>query len=93
MSANSTFPPTTDRESAGIDLTLALVSLGQALRVVTLAHAGTSGILEYLPRDTYVEDLRERTEDSLVLFGLALRLVAKCNQTVSEMAARLIKTE
>ena len=43
MSANSTFPPTTDRESAGIDLTLALVSLGQALRVVTLAHAGTSG--------------------------------------------------
>ena len=93
MSTNSTFPPTTDRESAGIDLTLALVSLGQALRVVTLAHAGASSVLAYVPRDSSFDDLHERTEDSLVLFGLALRLVAERNQTVSDMAVRLIRTE
>ena len=93
MSTSSTFPTTSDRMNTGIDLALALVSLGQALRVAELAHAGASSSLENLPRDMSVEDVRERTGDSLVLFGQALRLIAERNETVLDLARKLIAME
>jgi hypothetical protein len=90
MSTHPTFPATTERLSAGIDLTLALVSLSQALRVSELAHTGCSNIMENLPRDVSLEDIREKTEDSLLLFGLAMRLVVERNLIVVGLSQKLI---
>ena len=90
MSTHPTSFPTDDRMSAGVDLTLALVSVGQALRVAELAHTSVSRFLENMPREAFLEDIREKTGDTLVLFGLALRLVDERNQEVISLTQRLI---
>ena len=90
MSTNDTVPATDDRRRVGSDLIYAQAQLDQALRVAKLAHAGASGLLEYLPRDASLEEVRERTEDSLVLFGQALRLVEERHREALVLSSKLV---
>ena len=90
MSTHPISSATDERLSADSDLTQALVSLDQARRVAELAHTGVTSILATLPPGTFVEDIVQKAEDSLVLFGLALRLVDERNQEFISLTQRLI---
>jgi hypothetical protein len=92
MSTPSTFPAAS-RMSAEIDLCMAQVCLEQALRVLDLAHSGALNVLENLPPDVGVGDVRERAEDSLVLFGQVLRLVIERHNAALDLSRKLIALE
>ena len=87
---STTVPAATSRMSAEIDLCMAQVSLEQALRVLDLAQSGALNVLENLPRDAGMGEVRERAEDSLVLFGQVLRLVIERHNAALDMSRNLI---
>ena len=93
MSTHPTFADTTTRTTSGINLLLAQAQLEQALRVAELAHSGAYAVLRDLPDDASVRDVRERTLDSLVLFGQALRLVTERHQEARDLAGELVTLE
>ena len=90
MSTHPTFPLSSNGRITSFDLLIAIGSLEQALRVAELARAGACAVLKSLPRDASVYQVRERTADSLVLFGQALRLAAERNQVMAELTQRLM---
>lgn len=88
MSTHPTLPAPRSEEGARIDLILAQASFEQALRVAELAHAGVAARIQDLPRHASAWELRDLTEDSILLFQQTLRLAVERGQTVVRLCTR-----